>query len=266
MTHGFHHVYQLNHSLRCFMKYTIFYMDLMSSCKPRGPRQRGGATTMDIDINLLGKLFTSKAISLNIVKDVVLKAWRLTFPLEVKRLGRDTFMFCFQHEADLQKVFCKWPWSIQGGHLALEKWSAELSWLEVDFSTSTLWVQKSEDNLKKIGLKVGKVIEVDLADGGCDWKKFIRVKVDIDVKSPSLRADNEERPNGIYDYNDDTSTSIRAPPIVSIGITPFTGIDDQTQLDQATSQGQPKYAQKQKPSRSKLFLFQHGVSFQDELM
>lgn len=43
-------LHQLNHSLRCCLKYTILYIDLGSSCIPHGPAQRGGATTRDIGL------------------------------------------------------------------------------------------------------------------------------------------------------------------------------------------------------------------------
>ncbi|KAK9990863.1 hypothetical protein SO802_025848 [Lithocarpus litseifolius] len=156
------------------------------------PRQ---TATKNSNLTLLAKLITSKPISLNLVKEITVKAWRPVYPLEVKRLDKDVFMFTFQHETDLYKVHQKRPWSIRGGHLILKKWHPDLIWQEVDFSTSTVWVQvhdlptlwKTEDNLKKIGSVVGKVIEVELigVEGGA-WKKFIRLRVDITVDNPLI--------------------------------------------------------------------------------
>ena len=78
--------------------------------------------------NLLGKLISSKVIGFNTVRDVVGKAWRPSFPLEVKRLEGNLFLFSFHHEADLLKAFRRRPWSIRGGHLILKKWSSDLAW------------------------------------------------------------------------------------------------------------------------------------------
>lgn len=114
--------------------------------------------------------------------------------MELKQLETNTFLFSFQHEVDLFKVFHKRPWSIRGGHLILKKWSPELAWKEVVFSVSTFWVQVhglpslwlSKANLWKIGSMIG-VIKVNFTrDGGGAWKKFIRIRVDKPIDSPFL--------------------------------------------------------------------------------
>ncbi|KAL0005207.1 hypothetical protein SO802_012768 [Lithocarpus litseifolius] len=156
---------------------------------------------------LLAKLISSKPIALSAIKDITFKAWKPTFPMELKRLDTNTFLFSFQHEVDLFKVFHKRPWSIRRGHLILKSWSPELDWKEVDFSTSSFWVQVhrlpslwlSEANLRRIGSMIGSVTEVDFTgDGGGAWKKFIRIRVDISIDSPFLpgfflpRTNNED--------------------------------------------------------------------------
>lgn len=66
------------------------------------------------------------------------------------------------------------------------------TWQEVDFS-STFWVQvhglpalwNTEDNLRKIGSRLGTVIELDLVgDSGGAWKKIVRIRVDIPLGKP----------------------------------------------------------------------------------
>ena len=86
---------------------------------------------------LLAKLITNKDIGLAYVRDVVLKAWNPIYPLEVKRMDKDIFMFSFSHEVDAYRAYHKRPWSYKGGHLILKKWSLEVTWQEVEFSSST---------------------------------------------------------------------------------------------------------------------------------
>ncbi|KAK9993575.1 hypothetical protein SO802_023278 [Lithocarpus litseifolius] len=100
-------------------------------------------------------------IGFNSVKDVVLKAWRLTCALEVKRLGGNVYLFNFQHKADLHKAFLRRP------------------------CFPKLW--QSEDNLKAIGRKLGAVLEVDFnGKGGGEWRRFTRVRIGLDISKPLI--------------------------------------------------------------------------------
>nr|POE73418.1 hypothetical protein CFP56_08722 [Quercus suber] len=99
-------------------------------------------------------------------------------------------MFHFQHKEDMAKAYRRRPWSIRGGHLVLKQWLLALTWQEIPFITSTMWVQvhglpelwKSLDNLRKMGEKAEKVIEIDLVgEGGGAWKRFIRIQVELDL-------------------------------------------------------------------------------------
>jgi hypothetical protein len=113
--------------------------------------------------------------------------------VDVKRLDRNIFMFKFKYEAHLQVVFRKHPWTIRGAHLVLKEWKSDLSWQEVDFLTSTFWIQihglpghwQDKDNLKKVGSRVGVVEEVEPdGDSRPGWQRFARVRVDINVDAP----------------------------------------------------------------------------------
>ncbi|GMY31888.1 hypothetical protein FCV25MIE_27130 [Fagus crenata] len=148
-----------------------------------------------VNLTLMGKLITTKNFPINVIKDIVTKAWSQmrSIEVDVKRLDRNIFMFKFKYEAHLQVVFRKRPWTIRGAHLILKEWKSDLSWQEVDFSTSTFWIQihglpgrwQDKNNLKKVGSRVGMVEEVDSnGDSRPGWQRFARVRVDINVDAP----------------------------------------------------------------------------------
>ena len=54
----------------------------------------------------------------------------------------------------------------------------------------------TEDNLRKIGSKLGEVIEIDLiVEPGSVWKKFVRIRVDIPLRKPLIPSLFLPRPN-----------------------------------------------------------------------
>ncbi|KAK7843636.1 hypothetical protein CFP56_012078 [Quercus suber] len=102
--------------------------------------------------------------SIATILEVVNRAWRLAFQIQVSCLNNNTFMFHFQHKVDMANAYRRRPWSIRGGHLVLKQWLLALTWQEIPFITSTMWVQvhglpelwKSLDNLRKLGEKAEK--------------------------------------------------------------------------------------------------------------
>ena len=114
------------------------------------------------------------------------------------------FLFKFHHEVDARKTLLKTPWSIRGGHLILKEWNPSLTWKEVDFSKSAVWAQVhglpslwlSEMNLRTTGTMAGEVLEIDLSGkGGAQWRKFTRIKVNIDIEQSLLPGVFLPRPN-----------------------------------------------------------------------
>ncbi|KAK9997661.1 hypothetical protein SO802_022347 [Lithocarpus litseifolius] len=107
---------------------------------------------------LVGKILSKKSFSRVVVKDIVSKAWNLMMEVEVSVLDRNVFLFSFNHEADVKRAWDRRPWSIKGEHLILKKFRADLSFNEVDFSTTVFWVQvhglppnrQSKENIFKI--------------------------------------------------------------------------------------------------------------------
>ena len=144
---------------------------------------------------LLGKLITYKSIGISIILYVVNRAWRSAFLIRVSRLDNYTFIFHFQHEADMANAYRRRPQSIQGGHLVLKKWNPSLTWQEIPFTTSAFWVQvhglpelwRSPNNLRLISGKVGNVVKVDLVrDRGGMWKRFICIQIEVKLNRPLI--------------------------------------------------------------------------------
>jgi hypothetical protein len=159
------------------------------------------------ELSLVGKICSPRNFLQSVVQEIVEKAWKLSHPILIKRVDRNIFLFSFGHEVDRQIAFNRRPWTIKGTYLVLKPCSPELSWQELDFTTSTFWVQihglpmlwQMEDNLKHIGRQIGSVLEIDfISEPVPHWRKFIRIRVEIDISKPLKSSFFLPRP-GLHD-------------------------------------------------------------------
>jgi hypothetical protein len=152
-------------------------IESLVSCTKRLGWQ-GDKVRLDVDTNkegasklmLIGKILSKKSFPRPIVKDIVHKAWSVTYDVEVNVVDKNVFMFTFKHEADVRKAWDRRPWCIKGEHLIPKKINANLSLNEVDFKTTEFWVQvhglplntQNEKKLLRIGGFIGRAIDTDL--------------------------------------------------------------------------------------------------------
>ncbi len=142
---------------------------------------------------LLGKIMSLRSFYMPVVLEIVTKAWNPSRPIQVKKVERNIFVFMFEHEADMALAYKRRPWTIRGAHLILKVWNPELTWQEIDFSSSTFWVQvhglppswHQKEYLEQVGSKAGKVLEVDfIGEPRIHWQRFVRIRVNVEVTSP----------------------------------------------------------------------------------
>jgi hypothetical protein len=145
------------------------------------------------ELSLVGKIISPRNFLLFVVQEIAKKAWKPSHPIKVSMVDRNTFLFAFGHEVDRHLAFNRRPWTFKGAHLVLKTCSPKLSWRELDFSSSTFWVQvhglpllwRMKDNIVRIGQKIGYVHEVDfISDHNPHWRKFVRARVEINISKP----------------------------------------------------------------------------------
>ncbi|KAK9287265.1 hypothetical protein L1049_015678 [Liquidambar formosana] len=91
------------------------------------------------------------------------------------------------------------PWSVMGALLVLQDWSPDLVLEEINFSSSSFWIQihklppnrKTLANAMKIRTIAGSFFEVDTQLGNdLLWNNFLRVKVAITASQSSIKHSN----------------------------------------------------------------------------
>jgi hypothetical protein len=153
---------------------------------------------------LVGKLLTKKKIGRSLLKEILQKVWNPRYDFEVSVVDNNKFVFMFQHEVDKRKIFEFRPWTVKGHLLILKECQPHLSVSEIEFESTELWIQIHglpldsilDSNVKRIGQKVGTVLDVDLAsESSMIWKKFVRVRVEMDLAKPLVAGMFAPRPD-----------------------------------------------------------------------
>ena len=117
---------------------------------------------------LVGKLLADRSVNKNVVRAIILKAWRTNRGVKIIDLKKNIFLFKFAIKGDRRRILELRPWNIEGYALILKHWNKKQTAEDVDFSSLQIWVQihglpieyMSKENAEKIGVLVGKVVEV----------------------------------------------------------------------------------------------------------
>ena len=118
--------------------------------------QRGGEKL------LVGKLFATKKQGLDVLKDLIQRAWRPHGKVGVSVESQNLFVFSFDTPRDIDRVLKDSPWTVNGHLLNLQKWEQGKRIEQLDMSRCSVWVQVSSlpwdlqnrDNIVILGSKM----------------------------------------------------------------------------------------------------------------
>lgn len=141
--------------------------------------------------SLVGKILSGKNIGRHVVFMITKRVWFTQYPVGVDQLSHNTFLFTFRTPADHDRIWKCSLWSINGAHLNLREWSADLAIGDIDFNLSIFWVQIHElplcymtkENATKIGKLFPQVLHCESSSRtNFVGKKYIRLQVEVDLR------------------------------------------------------------------------------------
>lgn len=153
---------------------------------------------------LLGTILTTRVYRRFTLSEIITKAWGPR--IKIENLGQNFFKFVFSAKAERDRVFRGRPWNINGAHLILKEWPETMAINKVPFDTTTFTIQihglppmfLHAGSAKLIGNRVGKVYEDSINRKAVVGHRFLRFKLDIEVRKPipagyflSSHSDNE---------------------------------------------------------------------------
>ncbi|KAJ4831401.1 hypothetical protein Tsubulata_020423 [Turnera subulata] len=105
-----------------------------------------------------GRVLSNRGLGVSFMKPILEKLWGCTNKLEIKPCGFNYFLFIFDDEAELQYVVDNALWYFSNFHLIVKPWPPHLTWEQIDFSKSCIWVHAHGLPLTQLNARNAKMI------------------------------------------------------------------------------------------------------------
>lgn len=147
-------------------------------------------------LSLFGRLLADRNQNQRALKNTLRSAWKMGSDLRIVEVGNNILQFKFSSMFQLEWVERSGPWNFENNLLLLCRWRKGLSSANLVFTHAPFWVQiwglpfehMTEDAGRDIGVRIGKVIEVDKRSWQADQAKFMRVRIDLLIEKPLRRG------------------------------------------------------------------------------
>lgn len=118
---------------------------------------------------LLGKLWTERSYNVFGLMETMKKLWNPTKGMICRDMGNQMISFQFNSKRDMDRVLAMEPWHFNKHVLVLKQITEDIQPSSMEFNSTPFWMRiydlpmsgKEENTLKQIGVRFGKVMEVD---------------------------------------------------------------------------------------------------------
>jgi hypothetical protein len=163
-----------------------------------------GDSQVDFRWCLVGRFLSDRPIHVNSMKATMADVWRPVKGVKIKEAEKGLFLFQFSHELDMEAVLQGGPWSFDNrmlivGRVRLGVQIENIPLYHVDF-----WVQvhnlPAGFMVEKVGRGlanyIGSFVEYDKNNNNSFWRKYMRIRVRVDVRRPLKKCQKVKSQNG----------------------------------------------------------------------
>ena len=144
----------------------------------------------------VGMVLMERQVNAAALERCMLRAWGLRSPASFRHLDNNRFVVQMQSEGDWKHVMENGPWQFEYHAVVMKEIMGNIRPSEVMFTSLPLWVQFLDlptGMMKKkygyiLGGWLGKVQGVDADEEGKVWGDVLRVRVEIPIDQPLVRA------------------------------------------------------------------------------
>lgn len=145
---------------------------------------------------LVMKVLSRRSIALDAIRKNLRMVWKPNKGLQIMEVGEELFIVKFGDEKDKKKVLDMSPWNYEKQLILLQEFEGEQAPTEITLKWSPFWIQihnlplksRTRETGRAIGSTLGEVLDIDVAEFGVQWGKYLRVRVRVDVTKKLIRG------------------------------------------------------------------------------
>ncbi|GAU45522.1 hypothetical protein TSUD_186790 [Trifolium subterraneum] len=187
----------------------------------------------DLNLCLVGRFVHDRPIRFNSMKACLADVWRPVKGMTVKEATQGLYLFKFFHPLDVEEVLKGGPWTFDSFTLIIDRLKIGVALQDIPLFHVNFWVQIHDVPIgmmletvgKSLANYIGEFVEYDKNNNTSFWRKYMRVKVRVDVRSPlkiekkiKLNGENKcevkyvmERDDGRRSWSNEIRAEIRRP-------------------------------------------------------
>jgi hypothetical protein len=152
--------------------------------------------------NLVGRFLTNRPIRVNMMMGKMGDIWQPGRGMDVEEAYPNLFVFRFFHQLDVQHILKQGPWSFDNHTLVLNILPDDVDPRDVQLFNVPFWIQihnlpsgfMSQKVGKNVGDYIGEFLEYDEKNDSLSWRKYMRIRVLIDVRLPLKKSKKIKKP------------------------------------------------------------------------
>ncbi|GAU19381.1 hypothetical protein TSUD_76250 [Trifolium subterraneum] len=157
----------------------------------------------DLNLCLVGRFVHDRPIRFNSMKACLADVWRPVKGMTVKEATQGLYLFKFFHPLDVEEVLKGGPWNFDNFTLIIDRLKIGVALQDIPLFHVNFWVQIHDVPIgmmletvgRGLANYIGEFVEYDKNNNTSFWRKYMRVKVRVDVRSP-LKIEKKIKLNG----------------------------------------------------------------------
>lgn len=147
-------------------------------------------------LKAFGKVLSERSVRPETIEQAIGWIWCPMKGIECKDLGDNFFLLIFGQAAGKRKALEEGPWMISKELLVVADYDGSKTLDEIDFSFIPIWVRVANlpmglmngDTVRAIGEEVGEFMKMESKADDMAARRFLRLKVRLDIRKPLMRG------------------------------------------------------------------------------